>query len=308
MSSNLSQVKILVSEDHLPTHGTLIDGYGKEFEVPTYTIKDIRSAVPPECYHRSALRGFGYILRDVCLLAITFSIAQQAIPPIQYPAVRILLWSVYGLLNGLFGTGLWILAHECGHGAFSTSKTLNDVVGFILHSTLLVPYFSWKITHGKHHKSTGNMEKDMVFVPRTRQAFARRRGVPVENLFDIVEEAPIYTLAYLVARQIFGWPIHLVTNDTGHNFHELQAEGRGKGKKNGLFTGVNHFNPSSPLFEAKDEKLIVLSDVGIFVAGCVLYLIGSSFTWHNLFLWYGLPWLWVNHWLGKFTGNQMFCQ
>jgi hypothetical protein len=46
MSSNLLQVKSLVSEDHPPTHGTLIDGYGKEFEVPTYTIKDIRGAIP----------------------------------------------------------------------------------------------------------------------------------------------------------------------------------------------------------------------------------------------------------------------
>jgi hypothetical protein len=32
---------------------------------------------------------------------------------------------------------------------------INDVTGFILHSILLVPYFSWKISHRRHHANTG---------------------------------------------------------------------------------------------------------------------------------------------------------
>jgi omega-6 fatty acid desaturase (delta-12 desaturase) len=55
----------------------------------------------------------------------------------------------------LTGTGLWVLAHECGHGAFSPSRTFNNVVGWVLHSALLVPYFSWQLSHSKHHKATG---------------------------------------------------------------------------------------------------------------------------------------------------------
>jgi omega-6 fatty acid desaturase (delta-12 desaturase) len=39
--------------------------------------------------------------------------------------------------------GVWVIAHECGHQAFSSSQLVNDTVGFILHSCLLVPYFSW---------------------------------------------------------------------------------------------------------------------------------------------------------------------
>lgn len=37
-------------------------------------------------------------------------------------------------------TGLWVVAHECGHRAFSDSDLICDVVGLILHSALLVPY------------------------------------------------------------------------------------------------------------------------------------------------------------------------
>lgn len=34
--------------------------------------------------------------------------------------------------------------------------------------SLGVPYHSWRITHAKHHASTGHMTQDQVFVPPTR--------------------------------------------------------------------------------------------------------------------------------------------
>ncbi len=36
---------------------SLIDTYGNEFEVPDFTIKDIRDAIPKHCFERSALRS-----------------------------------------------------------------------------------------------------------------------------------------------------------------------------------------------------------------------------------------------------------
>ncbi|PKI61069.1 hypothetical protein CRG98_018514 [Punica granatum] len=53
-------------------------------------------------------------------------------------------WPVYWLLEGCITTGIRVVAHDCGHQAFSDYAWVNDVVGFILHSALLVPYFSWK--------------------------------------------------------------------------------------------------------------------------------------------------------------------
>lgn len=34
--------------------------------------------------------------------------------------------------------------------------------------SLGVPYHSWRISHAKHHASTGHMTQDQVFVPHTR--------------------------------------------------------------------------------------------------------------------------------------------
>ena len=93
--------------------------------------------------------------------------------------------------------------------------------------------------------------------------------------------------------------MYLLTNVTGHDNHERQPEGRGKGKKNGFFSSVNHFNPSSPLYAAKDAKFIVLSDLGLLIMDSVLYFVGNNFGWLNLLVWYGIPYMWMNHWLGK---------
>lgn len=279
----------------------MVDTNGNVFQLPDYTIGDIRKAIPAECFERSALRGLGYIVRDVTLLAATFWVFHHYVTPENVPSViaRGLLWTVYGFLNGLFGTGLWVMGHECGHQSLSTSKVLNDTVGFIVHSSLLVPYFSWKISHGKHHKATGHMQRDMVFVPRTRSEFAKRTGIAIENLSDVVEDAPLYSFLMIFARQLLGWPFYLLANRTGHNYHDRQPEGRGKNKTNGWSGGVNHFSPSSPLYEAKDAKWIVVSDIGVIGALAALYSIGSTFGWSNLAVWYLLPYLWVNHWLGE---------
>ena len=65
-------------------------------------------------------------------------------------------------------TGVWVLAHECGHQAFCDMEFVNNLMGTILHSLLLVPYHSWRISHGKHHNNTGSCDNDEVFAPSTR--------------------------------------------------------------------------------------------------------------------------------------------
>ena len=278
----------------------LVDTYGNEFKLPNYTIKDIRDAIPKHCFERSAVTGLSYVARDVASLATTFYLFHTFCTPEYVPSMllRAALWAGYTFVQGLFGTGLWVLAHECGHQSFSPSKTLNDTVGWFCHSALLVPYFSWKISHGKHHKATGNMERDMVFVPRTRQEHASRKDYLLHEMHELLEETPIATAYTLIAQQLGGWPMYLMANVTGHDFHSKQLEGKGAGRVNGDGS-VNHFLPSSPLYEKKDEYLILLSDLGLLIMGSILFTIGHNFGWANLAVWYFLPYLWVNHWLGK---------
>lgn len=90
------------------------------------------------------------------------------LPNPAYQLARAVVHTSISIWMGLFGTGLWIIAHECGHQAFSESKQINNAVGWVLHSILLVPYHSWRISHGRHHAATGHVTRDEVFVPKTR--------------------------------------------------------------------------------------------------------------------------------------------
>jgi omega-6 fatty acid desaturase (delta-12 desaturase) len=54
--------------------------------------------------------------------------------PLLFSFARFALWALYAFWTGLFATGLWVTAHECGHQAFSESKAINNTVGWILHS------------------------------------------------------------------------------------------------------------------------------------------------------------------------------
>ena len=142
----------------------------------------------------------------------------------------------------------------------------------------------------------------MVFVPKTRDTFISKTSWAAHTLAELGEETPILTAVNLVLQQLFGWPLYLLTNITGHNCHERQSEGRGKGKFNGFFNGVNHFNPSSPLYESKHIHLIIYSDIGLAIVGYLLYQGVQKWGFTNMLVWYFLPYLWVNHWLGMYHG------
>jgi len=148
------------------------------------------------------------------------------------------------------------------------------------------------------------MERDMVFVPKTRNAYAAGIRKAAHEVSELTEETPIASLLWFIGQQLAGWPMYILTNVTGHNYHERQIEGKGVGKKNGIGGGVNHFIPSSPLYEQKDEHLILLSDLGIGLTIAALTYIGKNFGFANLAVWYLIPYLWVNHWLVAITYLQ----
>ncbi|KAK0939884.1 hypothetical protein LTR48_007214 [Friedmanniomyces endolithicus] len=303
-STSLSSLGSVEESDKVPEQ-MLFDSYGNEFKMPDYTIKDIRDAIPKHCFERSAIRGLGYVARDLASLAGVFYVFNAYCTPEYVPsyALRATLWAGYTMIQGIFGTGLWVLAHECGHQSFSPSKTLNDSVGWFCHSFLLVPYFSWKISHGKHHKATGNLERDMVFVPRTREEHATLKGYVLHEMHELFEETPIFTAGNLLAQQLFGWPMYIFANISGHNNHIKQPEGKGVGKKNGNFS-VNHLSTSSPLYERKDEHLILLSDLGLLITLSILTMVGRAYGFNAVLVWYIIPYFWVHHWLVAITYLQ----
>lgn len=88
----------------------------------------------------------GGIYKAATFLDAFINPASLSLPhPILYPVARFSLWSLYGFGTSLFGTGLWVIAHECGHQAFSESKFISNSVGLVLHSAYAVSSFSLSI-------------------------------------------------------------------------------------------------------------------------------------------------------------------
>jgi bifunctional Delta-12/omega-3 fatty acid desaturase len=219
-------------------------------------------------------------------------VALTYIPRINDPLYRGAAWMVYGFVQGLVGTGLWILAHECGHGAFSLHTRFNNIVGWAVHSALMVPYFSWKFSHARHHKFTGHMEKDMAFVPSTKEEYSHKKllGFLDPELF---EDVPLVSLLRLIGHQLFGWQLYLLLNSTsGPN--SLQ-------NKVSKWWGRSHFDPNSAVFRPNERIYIVISDIGLLITGTLLYHAGTIVGPWNVFLLWGVPYFWVHHWLGMLS-------
>ena len=136
------------------------------------SMKDLRALIPDELWERSYTKSFYWLFHDIVLvvamlyLAVTF-LNEDYVP---FTSFRALLWCLWWYVQGAFMTGIWVIAHECGHQAFTPNKQLNNVVGFIFHTMLLVPYFSWQYTHAQHHARTNNLEDDTVHLPRMKFA------------------------------------------------------------------------------------------------------------------------------------------
>jgi omega-6 fatty acid desaturase (delta-12 desaturase) len=54
---------------------------------------------------------------------------------------------------------LFLIQHDCGHGAFFKSRRANDWAGRCIGVVTLSPYEYWRRTHAMHHASTGNLDR-----------------------------------------------------------------------------------------------------------------------------------------------------
>ncbi|KAH7097684.1 hypothetical protein BKA62DRAFT_674881 [Auriculariales sp. MPI-PUGE-AT-0066] len=321
-----------------------------DFIVPGLTIKDLLSAIPAHCTKRSALRSGVYVVWDVALIYGIYRAATAAEAfiapaagnvtyphPAAYTLLWTALWALYSWASGLVMTGLWVIAHECGHQAFSESKFINNSVGWVLHSaprclvvreqycwvtslllaighlapslamtlaltlgfcsrrcSLGVPYHSWRITHAKHHASTGHVYQDQVFLPRTRSELGLPKFDPsgeellgssisdkiMAELYDALGDSPIGAVMGSVMYLVGGWPLYLIKNVSG----QLRYP-----------SGTNHFVPKAPLFAPHQFWQIIMSDLGIALwIGAMTYWSMTRGVGEMLRL-YFFGYLWVNH-------------
>eukprot|EP00918_Siedleckia_nematoides_P027645 GHVU01059576.1.p1 GENE.GHVU01059576.1~~GHVU01059576.1.p1 ORF type:complete len:364 (-),score=18.31 GHVU01059576.1:481-1572(-) len=138
------------------------DAIKEELEFPS--IVEIKRVIPAHCFQPRVALSFYYAVKDVLIALALYGIF-IALEQLPYTFLRIGYTPVYAFVQGTIMWSIFVVGHDCGHGSFSRSEWINNTVGNILHSPLLVPFYQWKLSHHHHHKNTGNIDKDEIFHP-----------------------------------------------------------------------------------------------------------------------------------------------
>jgi len=253
-----------------------------------FTIKELRDAIPAHCFDRSLLKSSAYLVVDLILISAFLFVGHYFNNYISQNTswiVAFAFWSLLWFAQGAVMTGVWIIGHECGHQSFSKYKNINDIVGLIVHSALLAPYHSWRITHGIHHKSTSHMNRDQVFVPKTHSQVHSGQS---ESLSTVIAESPFIVIYQMIVCAVLGWPLYLATNAWGQDYGQ----------------NTSHFNPNSKMFKPSQRFEVMLSNFGMITMLGFLAWFGFTYSFDSLFKYYVVPYLWVYFWFTTITYLQ----
>ena len=261
--------------------------------------KDLRAVIPKDCFVPETKTSLKYL--SVSVLGTTLcTLFGAKMLSVFNPAswMNLPFWSAYSCVTGTVAMGLWVLAHECGHGAFSKNKTIQDTVGYCLHSLFLVPYYSWQRSHAVHHQYTNHMELGETHVPEKcgkdddgpslnqRQIFISKFG----KKMGVRMWGGLQAFLHL----LIGWPAYLMIGATG-------SPDRGM---------TNHYlpnpmtKPNQPrreLFPGNWKQKVLRSDIGCAVTAAAAGALAWTKGMPLMMALYGGPLIVVNAWLVIYT-------
>ena len=105
-----------------------------------------RRGPPPqssECSFSTAVLG------GACAHRLAVSLLPCGTPP---PA------GAFWMTIGFFMWGIFVVGHDCGHSNFSDYTVVNDVLGNLLHASIMVPYWPWRLSHVSRMHTWSNVE------------------------------------------------------------------------------------------------------------------------------------------------------
>lgn len=248
----------LQSSSHSISQPAINSGTAQQRELP-FTLKELRAAIPAQCFKPVLWRSLAYFFLDIGIIAglLAAAVTLQAW----------WFWPIYWFAQGTMFWALFVVGHDCGHSSFSRTKWINNLVGHLSHTPILVPFHGWRISHHTHHANTGNLETDESWYPVTESKF---------NEMTWPEKLVRFYLPLLA------YPVYLFRRSPSR-------------------PGGSHFLPSSPLFKPSEKRDVITST--IWLIGMIILLIGIGFQigWLPLLAYYGVPYVIFVVWLDLVT-------
>ncbi len=256
---------------------------------PAYPSKaELLACLPFELTQINPFKAWGSLAMSLGLSGLAYGLG--TLIPLQFSAAP--LWLLYAVVTGTVAGGCWVLAHECGHRAFHPNPRVEAVVGFVLHSLLLVPYFSWQRSHGVHHANCNHLEAGETHVPPRSDSSSGRFVAGISQHLG----KSLYGVVSLFTHLVLGWPLYLMFGVAG---------GEDYGSPSSHFTTAAPFrNGRRRLFPDSFRRLMVVSNLGLLATVACLVLASIQFSPARVLLVYGLPYLVINAWLVAYTWLQ----
>jgi omega-3 fatty acid desaturase (delta-15 desaturase) len=223
---------------------------------PPFTLQDLRNAIPKHCWEKNTWRSMGFLALDVAIVA---GLAAGA-----YALNAWWAWPLYWVAQGTMFWALFVVGHDCGHQSFSNNRDLNDFVGHLAHSSILVPYHGWRVSHRQHHGNHGHVENDESWHPTTKSLYEKMD--PIARLGRLSFPLPL-----------FAYPFYLWSRSPG---------------KQG-----SHYDPDCDLFVPSERKMVQTSNaflIGMLglLAACTFKLgVVSMFNLYFMPYWINVVWL-----------------
>lgn len=216
-------------------------------------LKDIIKTLPRECFQQNSWKAWTSVLTTIFMVSLGeagIAIAPWFLLP--------LLW----IFTGTAATGLFVIAHDCGHRIFAKERWVNDSVGHLFMLPLIYPFHSWRIQHNYHHTHTNKFEVDNAWHPIKPEVYQSWTKIGQWGFEKFIS--------------YFWW-----VGSIGH-------------------WAVKHFDWSK--FEGKERSNVKLSVtlVVIFAAIAFPLLIATTGIWGFVKFWL-MPWLVFHFWLSTFT-------
>lgn len=249
---------------------------------------ELLACLPTELTQINPVKAWGSLAMSLGISALAYGLG--TLIPLQLSAAP--LWLLYAVITGTVAGGCWVIAHECGHRAFHPNPRIEAVVGFVLHSLLLVPYFSWQRSHAVHHANCNHLEAGETHVPPRSDS---NSGRFVDGARRQLGQR-LYGVASLFTHLVLGWPLYLMFGVAG---------GEEYGSPTSHFTTAAPFrNGGRHLFPDSCRSLMVISNLGLLAMLAALVWASIHFSSARVLMVYGLPYLVINAWLVGYTWLQ----
>lgn len=231
----------------------LIPSADDALQLKDIQLKDIIRTLPKECFQKNSRKAWLSVVLSITAVGLGYlGIANS--PWFLLP----LAW----IFTGTALTGLFVIAHDCGHRSFAKRRWVNDWVGHILMLPLIYPFHCWRLLHDYHHIHTNELLVDNAWQPWEESAYA--------------DANPLLRKFYEVLRGRLWWLASIA--------HWAKL----------------HFDLAQ--FSPRDHGKVKVSIAAVVIFAAVFFptLIITTGIWGFVKFWL-LPWLVYHFWMSTFT-------